>query len=310
MFSRGALLNGKSYKPKMSFSLCHGSISTVAKRGAWFFRSNLINDKKTRRDTMQDQILDILLKEDEITWQSMLLELVKKEDMDPWDIDISLLAKRFLEMVHKMKELNLHVSGKVLLASAILLKMKSTRLLEYDINEFDSLLASSQQSEEEFLSELEDLGEGFYEGGGISGEPSLDRVQLIPRMPQPRKRKVSIYDLVDALEKALEVEARRPPKPAPGPKVSIPKKSFDVSTVMRSLYKKIVEYLGGQEQKAIKFSKLIPSESKEDKVYTLIPLLHLTNQRKVDLEQERPFTDFDVILLDAVNPPEEEKMES
>ena len=37
-----------------------------------------------------------------------------------------------------------------------------------------------------------------------SGKP-----QIYPRTPQPRKRKVSVFDLVQALEKALEVENRR-----------------------------------------------------------------------------------------------------
>ena len=44
------------------------------------------------------------------------------------------------------------------------------------------------------------------------------------------------------------------------------------------------------------FTKLIPSNSREDKVYTFIPLLHLTNQRRIDLEQEKHFGEIEVYL--------------
>ena len=48
--------------------------------------------------------------------------------------------------------------------------------------------------------------------------------------------------------------------------------------------------------KSLNFSNLVPSDSKMDKVLTFIPLLHLTNQRKVDLEQEKHFGEIEVYL--------------
>ena len=47
----------------------------------------------------------------------------------------------------------------------------------------------------------------------------------------------------------------------------------------------------------LSFSKLLPPRAKkEDKVFTFIPLLHLTNQRKIDLEQREHFGDIEVFL--------------
>ena len=43
---------------------------------------------------MQDQILDMLLKKDELTWKDILYDLIKSERMDPWDIDVSKLSKK------------------------------------------------------------------------------------------------------------------------------------------------------------------------------------------------------------------------
>ena len=53
----------------------------------------------------------------------------------------------------------------------------------------------------------------------------------------------------------------------------------------------------GKGNKRLTFNHLIPSESKEDKVYTFIPLLHLTNQRKINLHQQKHFEDIEVELL-------------
>ena len=49
-----------------------------------------------------------------------------------------------------------------------------------------------------------------------------ENAQLIPRIPQPRKRKVSIYDLVGALQKALEVKKRRVIRSIPDAPLDIP----------------------------------------------------------------------------------------
>ena len=89
---------------------------------------------------MQDRIFDMLMKEDEITWQTILYDLVKSEEMDPWDIDISILSKKYLETVRKLQEMNFAISGKIVLASAILLKIKTQRLIEEDMVKFESLI--------------------------------------------------------------------------------------------------------------------------------------------------------------------------
>ena len=74
---------------------------------------------------MNDKIYNMLIQKDEITWQSILLDLIKSEQMNPWDMNISLLSQRYLETVRKMQDANFLISGKILLACALLLKIKS-----------------------------------------------------------------------------------------------------------------------------------------------------------------------------------------
>jgi segregation and condensation protein A len=241
---------------------------------------------------MQDKIFELLFEKDDLEWQTMLYELVRTEKMDPWDVDISVIAKKFLDMLKTFKKMDFRIPGKVILAAAILLKMKSSRLVGEDIAELDRLINSSEKTEEEFYEELEhDLA-----GGVVVDE---EKPYLIPRSPQPRKRKVSIYDLVDALNKALEVKHRRILNVIPpAPDVEIPHKDVDISVTIKNVYVQIRDYFTKNKKGRLTFSQLIPSPSKEDKIYTFVPLLHLANQRKIDLEQEIHFGEIDKLLLE------------
>ncbi len=227
---------------------------------------------------MEDKIFNLLLKEDEITWQSMLYELVKTEEMDPWDVDVSLLTMKYIDMIKKMQQTDLKISGKMLLAAAILLKIKSNKLMGEDLLEFDRML--SPEEEEEYYEELK-----------TKERPVVD-ARLIPKTPQPRKRKVSIYELVEALRKALEVRRRR--NILSEIKVEVPQKKADISEVIKMLYEKIVNIF--KSQPSLTFEELVPSSKREDKIYTFVPLLHLSNQRKIDLEQKEHFGEIYIKL--------------
>ena len=236
----------------------------------------------------QDQVFEIIFDKDDVTWQTILYELVRTEQMDPWDINISLLAQRFLEMLKTLKETDFRISGKIILAAAILLKLKSNKLVGEDISNLDRLFAQADDEEESLLDELQDEP--------VPKEDEKD-FKLIPRTPQPRKRKVSIFDLVDALQKAMEVKKRRVMRDIPTVKVEIPEKKIDISEVIKSMYGRIKNYFIQHQNAKLTFTKLIPSESKQDKVYTFIPLLHLTNQRKIDMFQYQHFGEIEVQLM-------------
>jgi segregation and condensation protein A len=245
-------------------------------------------------DGPQDKIFSMLFQEDDITWQNIIYDLVRTEGMNPWDIDISEIAHKFLEMLKKLREMDFRISGKVVLASAILLKLKSDKFLDDDIAVLDNLISS-----------LDDPGDLLDELPLDS--PKRERILapgLMPRTPQPRKRKVSMYDLIEALEKALEIENRRPVYVEPSIKVKMPENFIDMGELIQGVYQKVQTYYdtnNHDEEKGkphrLTFSELIPSDSKEDKVYTFIPLLHLENQRKVDMYQQVHFGEIEIELL-------------
>ncbi|MBT4824535.1 segregation/condensation protein A [Candidatus Woesearchaeota archaeon] len=242
---------------------------------------------------MQEKIFDVLFDQQDVTWKDMIFNAVKSEQMDPWDIDISALARRFLDMVHQFKEMDFSISGKVILAAAILLRIKSNKLLTDDLGELDRLIAMGEQSDDDFY---EGLDEDYAEKGRIITDE--EKFKLIPRTPQPRKRKVSVYDLVEALNQALEVRKRRVKRhmDIEAIEVHIPTKKYDISELIGNIYQEIIGYLWDKKQNTVSFSQLVNSDDRDAKIFTFIPLLHLTNQHKVGIDQKYHLADIDVFF--------------
>ena len=78
--------------------------------------------------------------------------------------------------------------------------------------------------------------------------------------------------------------------------IEVPKKSKDITQVIREVYGKIRLFFNQNKKNMVTFSQLVPSDSKDDKIYTFIPLLHLTTQRKIDLSQEQQFGEINIHL--------------
>lgn len=254
----------------------------------------------TKEKATHDRILDIVVEKDEITWQNMIYELVKHENMNPWNVEVSRLADRYVQMLKKLKELDFRVSGKVLLAAAILLKIKSQKLLSDDMGELDRLMSPDpEMSEEEFYEDLE-------------AQPGIREEEipsLIPRTPQPRKRKVSIYDLMLALQKALEVRDRRILRQIPSVKVEMPEKQVDMSDLIGQLYKKIKECFESSQK--VTFTQITTDMNKTKKIHNFLALLHLANidQRKIDLIQSENLGEIEIVKAnpEAAKAAEEER---
>ena len=232
---------------------------------------------------MQDRIFHMLMQENEITWQSIIYDLVRTEEMNPWDIDISILSSKYLEIIRNLKKMNFAISGKVILASAILLKLKSKKLIEEDLARFNEIINPSNED----INLLED-DEEFYEE---------NRLLLIPKTPQPRRRRISVEDLVSALERALNVNTRRSIRDfmdySPAKTVEIPKKKIDINQLIKDIYGRLVNFFS-IGNKRLTFKEFVNSDRKEDIIMTFLPLLHLDNERRINLEQEKPFGEIEI----------------
>ena len=240
---------------------------------------------------MQQKLFDMLLKEEEISWKTIIYDLVKNEEIDPWDVDITLLTKKYIEIVKKMQEHDLKISGKIVLAAAILLKIKCIHLVDKDITKLDALI--NQQEE------FEDIDEEFFDSLDNNKEQrEKQQYTLIPRNPQPRNRKVSVNDLVNALQRAMQSKKRILEKMRPVEFTRQLEKKIDIMEIIRDVYHKIAYYLNKDQTEEVALSRLLPPRARrEDKVYTFLPLLHLENQQKIDLMQNEAFSEITVRLI-------------
>ncbi len=240
---------------------------------------------------MEDRIYDLLIKRDEVTWQTIIYDLINSGEIDPWDVDISKLSAKYLHAIKNLQEHSFFISGKMVLASSLLLRMKSDRLINGYIAEFDSVL---YPPEEDLLAQEESDYKYAIDG--------KDYPRLLIKTPQARKRQVTLNELMKALEKALEVdERRRIRRLYEMPLIEeavMPKNVYNISDLIKSIYEKVV-YMFTKKQ-ALFFSDLLETNTKDDKVLTFIPLLHLDSQQKIDLSQEKAFGEIKITLTDTV----------
>ncbi len=249
------------------------------------FQEN-IQDKNLKKSVKQEQVHDILFNR-EIGWQEILYDLINTEQLDPWDVDIIILTDKYLTKVTEMEEDDFFVSSKVLLAAALLLRIKSEILLNQYIKSIDDILFGKKDIEKKEIERIE-LDEEIPE--------------LIPKSPLPRFKKVSIDELVKSLDKAIATENRRIKKEIikknalRETSLSLPKKTTNIKDKIKEIYGNLLKHLKEDEKKhKISFKEFI-GEGKDERIISFGPLLHLDHQKKIWLEQEEHFVDFNIWL--------------
>lgn len=244
--------------------------------------------KKRENNSKQEQIHDILFNR-EIGWQEIIYDLINTEQLDPWDINIIILTDKFLEKIGESEGADFFVSGKVLLAASLLLRIKSEILLNKHIKSIDEILFGKKEGKENIFERIE-LDEPVPE--------------LILKSPVPRLKKVTLQELMDSLNKAITTENRRIKKEIINKRAlietsfSLPKKKFSIKNKIRDIYGNLLKYFQEDEKrKKISFTKFV-GDNKEERIISFSPLLHLDHQKKVWLEQEEHFDEFYIWLKD------------
>lgn len=226
---------------------------------------------------MEDKLYDLILSKG-LTWEGLIKDIVKEEKMNPWNIDIIKLTNKYVEAIEKLKEIDLRLSGKFLLTAAILLKMKSDFLMIEGVQDDTSINLSFIFKDYDFFNE--------------KGIISYNKNQLIPRIPQTKKRPVTLNELLDALNKAIVVKDRRKTKKIT--RIQEARrleniKRVDINQKIADVYSRVISFFRKIKKEEITFKQLIPSEERDDIIWTFVPLLQLENDNKVRLRQEEPF---------------------
>ena len=232
----------------------------------------------------------------EISWQTIIYDLINSEQLDPWDIDILQLSNKFFERIRALEEADFFVSSKVLFAAALFLRIKSEILLNEHIKSIDEILFGTHDEEKHSIEEFE-----FDE----------EVPMLIPKTPMPRFRRVTVKELIAALDKAMKTETRKikreliEKRAIQKSSLSLPKKRQSIGERVRAIYQNILLLIKKKER--VSFSELA-GERREEQIATFLPLLHLDNQKKIWLEQEGHFQEIWILLKRLFNEDSKEEL--
>lgn len=150
-------------------------------------------------ETIEDSLTSCGVDIDEIDFEDfqsnepiqILVELSKSGKIDPWNIDIVEVTDSFLNKIEEMQMTDLRISGRTLLYSCILLRMKSLELMPEERDDFP---------DDDYIDEY-DI------------DFDSDKIKM-PAMPIRRfaKRPVTLNELIEELKKAEKTATKRKQK--------------------------------------------------------------------------------------------------
>jgi segregation and condensation protein A len=245
--------------------------------------------KEQKNSVKQEQIHDLLFNR-ELGWQEIIYDLINTEQLDPWDIDIIILSDKYLEKISTIEEADFFVSSKVLLAASLLLRIKSEILLNRYIKSIDEILFGKKEQPRYSLERI-DLDENI---------PSL-----IPRSPLPRFRKVTLKELMESLNKAIITENRKIKREIISRNTlressfSLPRRKFSIKDKIIEVYRNLTDkFKEDREKNKITYDEFTKN-NRDEKILSFLPMLYLEEQKKIWLEQEKPFEEIYIWLKET-----------
>jgi len=226
------------------------------------------------------------------SWHDIIYELIHSEQLDPWDVDIGLLCKSYFEKIRELEESNFYVSSNILLAAALLLRIKSEFLLNKYIREIDNVLYNRDEKIEKIIERIE-IDEGEI--------PILS-----PKTPMSRFKKVTLTELMSALDNAIKTENRRINREIEKTQagrlsyVDMPKvRRINIRERIRQFYAKILTTFKNKKTEIKLPYSHFTGNNKEEKIACFLPMLHLSNNNKLWLEQDGHFQEIYMYLFDV-----------
>ncbi|MBN2202637.1 MAG: segregation/condensation protein A [Candidatus Aenigmarchaeota archaeon] len=218
------------------------------------------------------QLIDLMVSEP--SWEDVIVKIVAEEEMDPWSVDIIRLSNVFLDYVTRMEGMDLRIPARFILIASILLRMKSDVLSK---KKERVLIPESEKEPDDMLRVLAQVP---------PLEPPIKRLPL---------RNVSLDELIGALRKAYDVQDRRVQrkrKRRSAVRMALPKAEEDISERIDRLLGEINQALMDVDN--IEFSRVVKKWARKEIVQTLIPLLHLAQDGKINLMQNELFKEITV----------------
>ncbi len=213
------------------------------------------------------------------TWRDFLMEVVNGNKIDPWNINVSIIADKYIQKVKEYKSMDLRLPANVILASALLLRFKSDAL-SLEEKQFDVF---EEPIEEYVVTKIDE-----------------EIPVLVVRQNKPRTRPITLTELITAVEEVLNATSRgtQTTLVAAAPKqIELHVAKEDMGERIKRIYNLALTIRNDDGK--LHFSQLLdPSELEKNKsehmVSTLLPVLHLAQEMKLSIHQEEHFGDIEL----------------
>ncbi|MFN7066104.1 MAG: segregation/condensation protein A [Aquificaceae bacterium] len=187
---------------------------------------------------------------------ALAYRLVEEGKLDPWDVDISALAKAYMEQIRRLELLDLRAPARALLAASFLLK-KQTEVLFPEPKQKREKKITLKEIVEQFESQQEEIVEELTER--IEKVKKLLKKKTLVKRESQRRRERKFPIHISKFEDALEEL----------------KHLFKEKDMVFSFY----QLIGGKS--------LVPY---------LMALMVLYQEEMIDIYQEKPYRDLKVIV--------------
>jgi segregation and condensation protein A len=252
--------------------------------------NEVIKEENTKEHPANAQMYSIITNKDP-GWQNIIYGLIASEQLDPWNIDIAVLCRSYFEKIKELEQNNFHISSKLLLIAALLLRIKSEILLNKYIREIDNVLFPREEEIAKIIERIQ-IDEGEI--------PILS-----PKTPLPRFKKVTLQELINALDVAITTESRRINKEIAKKQaermshVDIPKfRRVNIKERIRQFYARLLSSFKNKKEEIKLPYTHFTGNSKEEKIACFLPMLYLSNNGKIWIEQEKHYAEIYLYLYE------------
>ena len=238
----------------------------------------------------------------------LLLYLIKKEEVDICEVNLTKLAKQFIEYVDLMRQFDLEVAGEFLVMASTLMYIKSRELLPV---EQQAVVEAEDEGEDPRWELIRQLVEYKKFKDAAAQLQALEERQenIYPRLPgkiefhaevEPKKPEVGIFDLLNAVNAVL----KRFQEKTAGTR-EIFEDKWSVSQKMEF----VLQAIAGRS--TVKFSELFAqAASRAEVVCTFLAILELIRLKQLACVQPEPFAEIEVTKAVAPTAPVESVPES
>ena len=221
----------------------------------------------------------------------LLLYLIKKEEVDIYEVNLTKMAKQFIEYIETMRLLDLEIAGEFLVMASTLMYIKSRELLPVEQQVQVEGEDEGEDPRWELIRQLVEYKK-FKDAAAqlqvleVARENTFPRLPIKPVFEEERpaaKPEVSIFDLINAVNTVLQRFTKKDDER------DIFEDKWTVSEKIEQVMKTLAE------RGRMTFSEMFAqAASRSEVVCTFLALLELIRMKQLVCLQAEPFAEIEV----------------